>query len=71
MQRKEWRKATAGLGLLGLLAGFACAAEPAKSGLQWQSDIFAAHAIAVRENKPMLLVFSAEWCGWCKKLEKN
>ena len=29
------------------------------------------HRQAVSENKPMLLVFGADWCHFCKKLEKE
>lgn len=71
MRRTELRWAAVGLLVLGLGVGTNRAAEPAKTGLKWQPDLRAAHAVAVRENKPMLLVFGAEWCGWCKKLEKT
>lgn len=40
-------------------------------GVQWQHDLRAAHKIAVAQNKPMLIVFGADWCGFCKKLEKE
>jgi thioredoxin-related protein len=26
---------------------------------------------AKKENKNVLLIFHASWCGWCKKMEKN
>ncbi|MGD9854341.1 MAG: thioredoxin family protein [Planctomycetaceae bacterium] len=71
MRRTDLRLAAVGLCLLGLSVGFLEAGENGKSGLQWQPDLHTAHALAVRDNKPLLLVFGAEWCGWCKKLEKN
>jgi uncharacterized protein YyaL (SSP411 family) len=37
--------------------------------IHWQPSLKAAHKIAVRENKPLLLVWGADWCGFCKKLE--
>ena len=37
----------------------------------WSHDVRAAHKQSVRENRPMLLVFGAEWCTYCKKLEKT
>lgn len=40
-----------------------------ESRLEWQTDLKAAHKIAVRDQKPMLVVFGAEWCLYCKKLE--
>ncbi len=27
--------------------------------------------IAGEQNKPVMLVFDATWCGWCKKLKKD
>jgi len=31
----------------------------------------AGKAIAESEQKPMLIYFAAEWCGWCRKLETD
>ena len=42
-----------------------------KSEIQWADDIFAAHKLSQSQNKPMLLVFGADWCGYCKKLEQQ
>lgn len=39
--------------------------------VRWQTNLQAAHRIAVAENKPIMIVFGAEWCGYCKKLEKQ
>lgn len=41
----------------------------AAESVQWHPNLKAAHQAAVRENKPLLLVWGAEWCGFCKKLE--
>ncbi|REJ86357.1 MAG: DUF255 domain-containing protein [Planctomycetota bacterium] len=46
------------------------AAEDAP-GVAWQTDLRAAHQISVRHNKPLLLVFGADWCTFCKKLENE
>ncbi|WP_437203646.1 thioredoxin family protein [Planctomicrobium sp. SH664] len=45
--------------------------KPAAVPIRWQSDLRAAHRQAVAENKPIMIVFGAEWCGFCKKLEKQ
>ena len=49
------------------------AVEPVsqESGIRWQADLQAAHREAVRLNRPVLIVFGADWCGFCKKLEQE
>lgn len=47
----------------------ASSAAPAK--IRWQTDLKEARAISVRENRPLLIVFSAEWCTFCHKLERQ
>jgi len=42
-----------------------------KPPVEWQTDLRVAHKIAVQQNKPMLVVFGADWCTYCKKLEKQ
>lgn len=60
------------MGLLALvLCGTAALAAGPKNGLQWQPDIYQAHKLAVESGKPMLLVFGADWCVFCKKLEQT
>ncbi len=41
-----------------------------KSKIHWREDLDAAHEEALKTNKPMLLVFDAEWCSFCKKMDQ-
>jgi thioredoxin-like negative regulator of GroEL len=61
---------------LGALAVVVCglttfAADPPVGGIKWQTDLHAAHRLSQQTGKPMLFVFGADWCTWCKKLEKT
>jgi protein disulfide-isomerase len=48
-------------------AGFAMAAAEG-----WTTDWEAAKARSKAENKPVFLYLTgSDWCGWCKKLEKE
>jgi thioredoxin-like negative regulator of GroEL len=63
-------------GLLCVAAVVACvlvvqAADPPAGGVQWQTNLQIAHRLSRESNKPMLFVFGADWCTWCKKLEKT
>lgn len=53
-----------------VLLGSASAEGPGKH-VQWQKDLKTAHKLAVAKGKPILLVFGAEWCTYCHKLEQN
>ncbi|QDU36635.1 thiol:disulfide interchange protein precursor [Maioricimonas rarisocia] len=57
--------------LVGTAVSALSAAAPEGTGITWQTDLRKAHETAVRENKPMLIVFGADWCGYCKKLERE
>jgi thiol:disulfide interchange protein len=58
--------------LLGGAIALVRADEPTTArGINWQPDLHTAHGVAVKEQKPILLVFGAEWCGFCKKLEQT
>lgn len=39
--------------------------------IQWQTDLNEAHKISVLENKPMLIVFDADWCKYCDKMNEK
>lgn len=48
------------------------AASPSpRSEINWQTDLKKAHEESVRLNRPMLLVFEANWCTYCQKMEKT
>ena len=40
-----------------------------KPKIHWRSNLDTAHNEAVKSNKPMLIVFSADWCTFCKKMD--
>ena len=65
--------ALAGVVVVAVCAVWIHAAEPAAqeaaAGVAWQPNLRAAHKVAVRDNKPLLIVFGAEWCHFCTKLE--
>ncbi len=57
---------------LGGAVPIVAAGEPGSpKGINWQPDLHTAHGMAVKEQKPILLVFGAEWCGFCQKLEQT
>jgi thioredoxin-related protein len=70
---KSFSRRSLSLGLIALLVccWTAFAADPPPGGIKWQTDLHAAHRLSQQTGKPMLFVFGADWCTWCKKLEKT
>ena len=61
---------------LALVAPFACLllaavsfAEPPDNGIHWETDLLKAREKALKTDRPLLIVFGAEWCTFCKKME--
>jgi thioredoxin-like negative regulator of GroEL len=59
------------VGVLGVVGVRLSAAGPPAKRIHWQKDLDAAHQVSLRENKPILLVISADWCHHCRKLWRN
>jgi thioredoxin-related protein len=41
------------------------------AAIHWQTDLEMAHRFSIATGRPMLVVFGAPWCTYCKKLENE
>jgi thiol:disulfide interchange protein len=61
--------------MLALAAGLTLALAPATVAapkqIQWKDNLEKGLAQAKKENKPALIDFYADWCGWCERLDKD
>jgi thioredoxin-related protein len=46
------------------------AGRPA-GNIAWFHDLFEAHKVSADSGRPMLIVFGAEWCHFCKEMDKT
>jgi len=54
--------------VLTVLAGAVFAVEPVEG---FHTDYDKAQKIAQKENKPLYLHFTTNWCGWCRRIEND
>jgi thioredoxin-related protein len=48
------------------------AQKTAKEDVVWHTDLNKAIELSNKQDKPMMLFFTgSDWCGWCKKLQKE
>jgi|SRR5579871_4507955 len=57
-------------GVAGVVSYELRAAPPSK-GVNWQTDLIAAHKLSLKDHRPLLIVFSAQWCTYCRKLDQE
>ena len=53
------------------LAVVSLSAAPQQPQIRWQQQLMVAHKESVETNKPMMLVFTADWCTHCRRLEHD
>ena len=53
------------------LASVYSIADAPKPTVRWQQKLMQAHKESVATNKPLMLVFTADWCTYCRKLERE
>lgn len=70
--RRSLFVALAALTLLAVTAGFVMAEKMANNkGVTWQTDFNSALKQAEKADKPLMVDFYTDWCGWCKKLDQD
>ncbi len=70
--KKNSMKTLALLSIIFLTSLQLFAQKVAKEDIVWHTDLNKAIELSKKENKPMMLFFTgSDWCGWCKKLQKE
>ena len=44
-------------------------AGQSNNGIAWFHDLYEAHKVSVATGRPMLIVFGADWCHYCRELD--
>jgi len=53
------------------LVGWLGASSSDAAQVNWQKDLQTAAKLAEQSKRPLLLQFTADWCGYCHKMEKE
>jgi thioredoxin-related protein len=56
------------LSVASLMNGDTTGGEDKTEGIQWLT-LEEASKMSAKENRPLLIDFYTDWCGWCKKLD--
>jgi thioredoxin-related protein len=46
-------------------------AQSSSGGIAWFHDLYEAHKVSAATGRPMLILFGAEWCHYCRELENT
>lgn len=52
-------------------AAKALAQKASRPRIRWLTDLNIARELSVELNRPMLIVFDADWCSYCRKMERT
>ncbi len=70
--KKNSMKSIALLSIIFLTSLQLFAQKASKEDVVWHTDLNKAIELSKKENKPLMLFFTgSDWCGWCKKLQKE
>ena len=46
-------------------------ASSSPQGIVWRTDLMVAHHEAKTVDRPLLITFGADWCGFCQRMEQE
>jgi thioredoxin-related protein len=58
-------------GIAVALAALWMGARPSTADIRWVANFQEARAQAAASNRPILISFYTDWCGWCKRLDRD
>jgi thioredoxin-related protein len=58
-------------GVVVALAALWMGARPSTADIQWAANFQEARAQAAATHRPIMIGFYTDWCGWCKRLDRD